>query len=124
MTAPTWLRSAMLATAAMNALASVMFLPSSHALRALAGLPDGAPPVYLATIVMFVLVFGVGYLWVAVTGRADRLFVALAAVGKLSFVTLLVCFWAHGALPLRAPLVGSADLVFALLFAKWLYAGR
>lgn len=124
MTAPTWLRSAMFATAVMNLLASILFLPGSTALRALAGLPDGAPPVYLATIAMFVVLFGAGYLWVAVTGRADPLFVGLAGVGKISFVALLVVFWAGGSLPPSVPLTAVGDLLFGVLFLKWVLAPR
>jgi hypothetical protein len=70
-----------------------------------------------------VALFGFGYLWTAIAGRADRLFIALAAAGKTAFVLLLVALWTGGTLPLRAPLVGSADLVFALLFVRWLVGG-
>jgi hypothetical protein len=122
MTLPTWMRGALFATAVMNGVASIIFLPASQGLRALAGMPDGEP-FYLATVSMFVLLFGIGYLWCAVTGRADRLFIALAAIGKLSFVTLVVSFWAAGALPWRAALTGMGDLPFGLLFLKWLFAG-
>ena len=124
MTAPTWLRTAMLATAVMNLLAAVLFLPGAEAVRELAGLPSGAPPVYLATIMLFVLLFGAGYLWVGITGQAEPLFVTLAAVGKIAFVTILVSFAATGALSWRAPMVASGDLVFGLLFLRWLVAYR
>ncbi|MBI3769250.1 MAG: hypothetical protein HY271_12290 [Deltaproteobacteria bacterium] len=124
MTLPTWMRGALFATAAMNLMAAVGFLPTARALRAVAGMPEGEHPLYLATVSMFVLLFGLGYLWTAATGRADRLFIAIAAVGKLSFFGLLVWFWAAGALPFRAPLAGSGDLVFGLLFAKWLFTPR
>ena len=104
---PSWMRRALFATAAMNTLAALAFLPAAGSVRALAGLPEDAPPVYLLTIGLFILLFAIGYLWTALMGRADRLFIALATIGKLSFVTLLVRCWAVGALPLRAPLGGS-----------------
>jgi hypothetical protein len=110
----------MFATALMNFGAAVVFLPPSAPLRALAGLPAAAPAVYLATVALFVALFGAGYLWVAVTGRADPLFVGLSAVGKTGFVALVLGFALGGAVPWRAPLVASADLVFAALFARWL----
>jgi hypothetical protein len=124
MTAPTWLRTAMLVTAAMNLLAAFLFLPGAESLRALAGMPPGAPPVYLATIMLFVLLFGAGYFWVGVTGRAEPLFVTLAAVGKIAFVTILVSFASAGTLSWRAPVVASGDLLFGLLFLRWLVAYR
>jgi len=120
MTAPPWLRIAMLATALMNFGAAILFLPASASSRGLAGFPEAAPAVYLATVALFVALFGAGYLWVAVTGHADPLFVGLSAVGKTGFVALLVGFALGGALPWRAPLVASADLVFAALFVRWL----
>jgi hypothetical protein len=115
------MRRALFATAAMNIVGTALFVPPARALRALAGFPEGEQPLYLATAGMFVLLFGFGYLWAAVAGRADRLFIGVAAVGKLSFFTLLVSFWAAGALSVRAPLVGTGDLVFAILFLIWLY---
>ena len=121
MTAPTWLRRAMLATAVMNFGAAMLFLPPAGPARALAGFPEAAPAVYLATVALFVALFGAGYLWVAVTGRADPLFVGLSAVGKTGFVVLVVGFASSGALPWRAALVASGDLLFALLFVRWLF---
>lgn len=117
---PTWMRRALLATAAMNLVAAGAFLPSAGAVRALAGLPDDTHPFYLATIAMFVLLFGLGYLWSGATGRADRLFIVISAIGKVSFFMLLVVFWSAGQLSPRAPLLGSADLFFGVLFLIWL----
>jgi len=123
-TLPTWMRRALLATAGMNIVGAALFAPPARALRAVAGFPPGEHPLYLATVSMFVLLFGLGYLWAAAAGRADRLFITLAAVGKLSFFTLLAWFWAVGALSARAPLVGTGDLVFGILFVVWLYGTR
>src|SRR5215510_5727643 len=105
---PTWMRRALLATAAMNILATPLFLPGADPLRAVAGFPQGGSPFYLALAAMFVLVFGLGYLFAGITGRADRLFIGAAAVGKTSFFALLMGFWAGGFVPWRAPLLGSA----------------
>jgi hypothetical protein len=117
---PTWMRRALFATAVMNVVAAAAFVPSARSLRALAGFPEGEHPLYLTTAGMFVLLFGLAYLAAAVRGRADPVFIAIAAAGKLSFVALLVWFWAMGMLPVRAPLLGSADLIFAGLFLRWL----
>lgn len=117
---PTWMRRALFATAAMNILVAAAFIPAAEPLRALAGLPGGERPVYLMTVGMFILTFGLAYLWIAVTGHAERFFIAVAAGGKLSFFVLLAGFWAAGDLPIRAPVLGSADLVFGMLFLAWL----
>jgi hypothetical protein len=119
MTLPGWMRNALWATGVMNVGAAFAFAPSGQALRALAGFPDGEP-LYLATSSLFVLLFGVGYLWSAAAGRADRIFITIAAVGKLSFVALVVTYWLARALPARAVLVASGDVVFGVLFLAWL----
>ena len=120
---PSWLRGALLATAVMNTGAGIAFLPPAQGLRTLMGFPDGEP-LYLATVALFVLLFGAGYLWVALTGHPERLFIALSAAGKLGFVVVVVILWASGGLPLRALVTGLGDLPFGLLFAWWLWSTR
>src|SRR5262245_53155840 len=112
---PTWMRGAMLATAAMNLIGAFAFLPAAHALRRLGGFPSDGHPLYMVTLGAFVFVFGVAYLWAGLRGEADRLFVAVAAAGKLSFFGLLVGYWIAGLLPIQAPMAGIGDCVFGLL---------
>src|SRR5919197_1021065 len=119
---PTWMRGTLYATAVMNILASAAFIPAAGSLRALAGLPEVGHPLYLVTVGMFVLTFGLAYLWAAVTGHAERLFIAVAATGKLSVFGLLVWFWVSGTLPVRAPVLGTGDLIFGILFVAWLFS--
>ncbi|MEW6270883.1 MAG: hypothetical protein AB1689_16490 [Thermodesulfobacteriota bacterium] len=121
---PTWMRVAMLATALMNVAVAPAFLPAGEPLRVRFGFPPGGEPFYVAMAAMFVLLFGLGYLWTGVTGRADRTFILVAGVGKCSFFLLLAGFWLAGALPARAPLSGLADLLFGLLFLGWLARAR
>ena len=64
------------------------------------------------------------YLWTAIVGRTDPLFIAMAAGGKLAFFGLLVAYWLAGELPARAPLSAIGDLVFGTLFAAWLAGVR
>jgi hypothetical protein len=117
---PSWMRAALLATAVMNVGGAILFAPPGRAWRAVAGFPEAEHALYLGVVCLFVLLFALAYLWMGLAGRADRLFVAVAAVGKLSFFTLLAAFWAAGALPARAVATGAGDLVFALLFFAWL----
>jgi hypothetical protein len=120
---PQWLRTALSTTAAMNIGVAFLFLPPAGSLRALAGFPAEAPSVYLLTVGLFVALFGVAYLGLAVRGSADRLLMGISAAGKLAFFTLLVALWLAGTLPFRAPLIGSADLVFGAMFVAWLVGG-
>src|SRR5882724_10893653 len=117
---PAWMRRALYATAAMNLVGAIGFLPPAHGLRALAGLPEADHPLYLATVSMFVLLFGLAYLSLAVSGRPDRFFIAIAAAGKLSFFALLTVLWLGGSVSFRGVVAGTGDLVFGLLFLAWL----
>lgn len=117
---PRWMRNALLATAAMNAFGALTFTPWGAWIRDLAEMPRDAHPVYLLVIGTFVLLFGIGYLWTGLAGRADPLFIAIAAAGKLSFFGLLAAFWLAGELTVRAPLAAVGDLVFGMLFVTWL----
>lgn len=120
---PQWMRRAMFATAAMNILVAAAFLPAARSLRELAGMPD-AHPFYLLTVGLFILLFGIVYLWMAIRGRGDRFIVAWSAAGKLGFFALTVHLWRVGELPLRTPGLAAADLVFGGLFLFWVITAR
>jgi len=121
---PIWMRATLFATAAMNMLGAAAFLPAAQPLRDLGGLPDADHPLYLATVGIFIFVLGLGYLGCAVLGRADRLFIAVGATGKLAFFTLLAGLCAEGQLSIEAPLAGAGDLLFGILFVVWLLRPR
>ena len=120
---PQWMRRTLLVTAVANVGVAAMFLPAAHSVRALAGFPE-APPFYLDLAGLFILLFGLGYLWMGIINRGDRLFIAISAVGKLSFFALTVHLWSVGDLPVRVPALAVGDLVFATLFAAWLVTAR
>lgn len=121
---PVWMRGAMFATAAMNLVGAIAFFPMAEALRNAGGLPNDGHPIYRATVGAFVFIFGLAYLWAGIKGEADRLFVAVAAAGKLAFFTLLAWFWSTGSLPLKAVLAGGGDLLFGTTFLIWLFRNR
>ena len=121
---PSWMRRTLYITAVANIAVAMTFLPAAESMRVMAGFPAGGDPFYLLTIGLFVLLFGIGYLWTAMVGRSDRLFIAIATAGKLSFVALVVHFWSIGAMPLRAPILASADLIFGAIFLVWLLTAR
>jgi hypothetical protein len=117
---PKWMRGALLATAIMNIGGSAAFLPGAEALRAFGGMPEDGHPLYMMTVGLFILSFGLGYLYAGITGTADRLFIAIAALGKLTFFGLLVYLWLDGELPWMLPAAGTGDLAFGSLFLWWL----
>lgn len=118
-----WFRSALFATGVVNVLGAATFIPALPFARDLLGLPP-SPPLYLSIIASWVFGFGVCYLWLAVTGRHEWLFVAIAAFGKLTFFVLLALGAIGGALPARAVLGGVWDLALGALFVAWLLEHR
>jgi hypothetical protein len=74
----------------------------------------------MATVSMFIALFGAGYLWCAIAGRADRVFITLAAVGKIGFFSILAWLWFIGQFDIVGPLLGLGDLAFGLIFVAWL----
>lgn len=121
---PVWMRMALFATAAMNIIGAVAFLPGAQALRNIGGLPDAGHPLYVTTVGIFVLVLGLGYLGCAIMNYADRLFITVGAAGKLAFFSLLVMLCLSGDLPILAPVAGGGDLVFGVVFCIWLFQTR
>lgn len=122
---PAWMRVALLATALMNVLGSLVFLPPADDLRqSLGGFPAGGHPIYPATVAVFIFIFGLAYLRTGIRGYTDRLFITMAATGKLAFFGLTLWYWQAGTLPFKAPASTVGDLIFSLLFFLWLFRTR
>ncbi len=113
------MRYALFATGLMNMAGAVMFVPAFANLRSQLKLPE-PHPFFLWTLAIWIGTFGVCYLWMTVTQRRDRLFVATAAVGKLSFFGLLAVYSATGDLPIATGVSGLPDLMFGVIFVAWL----
>lgn len=114
-----WFRIVLFATAAMNLVGALMFAPISDFARDAFGFPK-SHPLYLWILTVWIFAFGACYLWMAVTQRRERLFIVIAAVGKLSFVALLLIFYLVGDVPFLAVTGSAGDLIFGILFVWWL----
>jgi len=119
-----WFRRVLLVTAVMNILGAAIFAPPLTAARHLIGVPEPGHPFYGWILALWILFFGLGYLRLAFAKTPERLFVQLGAAGKASFFLLLAAFWLGGDLPILVPLSALPDLLFAILFALWLYQTR
>lgn len=85
---------------------------------------DLSHPLYLLIAAIWIILFGVWYLWLKVTGKHERLFFIIAAGGKLSFAGLLLIYWLTGELPMQTILICLADLFFRIVFLCWLSLTR
>lgn len=118
------MRRLMLAAAVLNTLGAITFIPALTGLRTRGHLPNDAHPVYLWMISLWILFFGAAYLYLGLTGKVEKVFVAVGAAGKLSFFGLLLGFAVAGDLPIQAASSGIADLVFGSVFTVWLWRTR
>jgi len=114
------IRYALWTTAVFNLGGALLFaFPDS--LGGIAGFPGHVPRVYSSLLALFVILFGGAYAWLARQPSINRPFVAFAAIGKAgAFAVVLACFLA-GDVPLLSVAAISGDLVFALVFAWWLF---
>ena len=124
MTLPKWMQVVMCAAALLNGLGAFIFTPTGSELRQFMGLSSESHPFYLWIIGSFILIFGFAYLWAGITGRADPLFIAVGAAGKLAFFGLTVAYWISGELPVNVPLAATSDFIFALIFIFWLFSAK
>ena len=67
-----------------------------------------------------VAMFGWVYWRIAEDPVGCRSYVLLGIVGKLTFVAVIYANWALGRAPAALAALVTADLVFAILFARWL----
>jgi hypothetical protein len=113
------MRALLKASGPINATGALIFAPPFPWVRQLFGLPDGHA-LYLWVLSIWILVFGVAYWSMGVSGQADRTFLAVGAAGKATFALALIAMAIGGQIPPVATLVGMPDLVIAGVFAAWL----
>ncbi len=102
-----------------NAIGALIFAPPLPWVRELFGLPGGHA-LYLWILSIWILLFGVAYSAMGLSGRIDRTFLWVAAGGKATFSLALVAMAMAGEIPFVAALVGLPDLALAGYFARWL----
>ncbi len=124
MTLPKWMRIVLSAAAVLNGLGAFIFTPAGTELRQFSGLSLEGHPFYLWISGSFILIFGFAYLWAGMTGRADPLFIAVGAAGKLAFFGLTVAYWILGELPVNVPRAAVSDFILALIFIFWLFSAK
>ena len=108
-------------SAANNALGTLFFVPPFALARERFGLPE-ADAFYQWLVASWILIFGVGYLAMAVTGRLERGILAVGAGAKITFALLVIGYVASGRWPVQASLLAGTDLVLAIVYVRWLRA--
>ena len=105
--------------AAFNVLVGLPMLIAWPTAAALLGLTTPRS-VYTDLVGAIVAMFGWVYWRIAEDPVGCRSYVLLGIVGKLTFVAVIYANWALGRAPAALAVLVTADLVFAILFARWL----
>lgn len=80
----------------------------------MAGLPADVPAVYRLLAALMMLLFGVGYLWLALQREIPRAGVLAGVIAKLVAFAALAGLLGCGLIPLKTLLACSGDLVLAI----------
>ncbi len=118
------MRRTLWATTVFNLGGALVFAFPSSPLGQLVGLAGPVPPIYRASLALFVALFGGAYAWLARQPVVHRPLVAFSAVGKSGFFAVMFLLWLLGEAPGLVVLAASGDLVFAAIFAWWLLGDR
>src|ERR1700729_756547 len=84
----------------------------------------GPPTVWVHLVAAIVILFGVAYWLVAKQPQRYRPFVGLGAAGKLAFAAIIYYHWFSGDAPTRLAMLVNVDVIFALLFLRYLRSHR
>lgn len=106
-------------TVPINFSGAVIF--SSSTLRQLIGLPPLNQGFYGLLIGSWIGLFGVCYLYVALSKRYDKVFLMIGALGKLSFFVLAIVYFTFSNLGFLALLASGVDACLATIFLVWLW---
>ena len=85
---------------------------------------SGSPTVWVHLVAATVVLFGVAYWLVAKQPERYRSFAGLGAAGKLTFAAIIYYHWFAGDASARLAMLVSVDVIFAVLFLRYLFSRR
>ncbi len=115
------IRYALWTSVAFNLFGALLFAFPASPLGQFAGLPVPVPALYNMMLAFFVVLFAGAYSWLALQPNIDRPMVALSAIGKAGAFLVMVILWLVGEISGRSVMFASGDLIFACIFAWWLF---
>lgn len=80
----------------------------------------GASLMYYQGFLCIVIIFGIGYFMVGLNIDKNHGIVIMGVIGKILVFIFFLVYYLMGHLPFRYVLVGVGDLIFAILFIKFL----
>jgi len=124
MTSDSSIRQILWIAAAFNFGGAFLFAFPDSPLGRFVGLPVPVPGIYCGILAFLIALFGVTYMWLAKRASIDRPLVAFFSLGKGGVFFVVLIFWILGAAPGMGVIAATGDLIFALLFARWLWVTR
>ena len=107
----------------MNIFGGFAFSPWGRFLQKWGGFPD-APDLYLWAVASFIFGMGMVYGWMTIKNIPNRLVIAFACYGKITFSIILAHASFTGVTPVMVGLSGIPDFILGVLFGIWLISTR
>ena len=82
------------------------------------------PTVWVHLVAATIVLFGAAYWLVAKQPERYRPFAGLGAAGKLTFAAIIYYHWFAGDASARLAMLVSVDVIFAVLFLRYLFSRR
>ncbi|HAX79849.1 MAG TPA: hypothetical protein DCY88_29440 [Cyanobacteria bacterium UBA11372] len=116
-----WFRYCLLIAAIFNLFGAISFAPPVYyAIADPLGFPKEGSSFGLWVISSWILIFGIGYAWLFIKPKPEKVFIAVAAGCKIAIATFFFIFWLTSDLPLISLFAGGGDLIFAIIFIFWI----
>jgi hypothetical protein len=109
-----------LISAVFNWIVGFSFLIADNKIRHLVGMNPSQDPFSWTMLLIFVIIFGIGYYWVSNDIYQNRNIAKLGIMGKISIVILSIIYSIRGLIPTTILLFVFPDLIFATLFIEFI----
>lgn len=107
-----------------NCLNATIFITVSLAMPDIFPLFGVAVPisnVWLHLSLILIAIFGIGYFIVATNLKENHGIIIIGTISKLCFFVITLIYWILGDLGIIIVLLGSVDILFAILFIEFLF---
>jgi len=103
-----------------NWIVALSFFIADNKIRHWAGMNPSQDQFSWTMVLIFVIIFGIGYYWVSADIHQNRNIAKLGIIGKISIFILSLIYSIRGLLPFTTLLFFLPDLIFAILFIEFI----
>jgi hypothetical protein len=117
-------RTLFFVAAAFNWLVALSLVVPNDIAWKIFGMPAPEQKLFLHLFALMAAVFGVAYFWIGRDPAGKRPLILLSVIGKLSVFAVILAHYLAGSVPLSVVGPGLGDLVFAVLFIRFMQHHR